>query len=258
MYRLRFVCRSVPGQRHSEEVTLNPDTPLLPRHIAIVMDGNGRWAKKRGMPRLFGHKAGVNTVREVVKECSRLGIGVLTLYAFSTENWIRPKTEIAGLMGLLKHFVRLELPMMMRNNIRLMTIGDSSKLPAAPWAEMKRTIEATSRNTGLILNLALNYGSRDEMVRTVNGLIASGIKQVDETVLSQHLDTAGLPDPDLFIRTSGEMRLSNFLLWQMAYTELHVTPVLWPDFKIKHLHEAIADFQKRNRRYGGVDSKSSK
>ncbi|MGA2090614.1 MAG: isoprenyl transferase [Endomicrobiales bacterium] len=235
---------------------MKPQAPNLPRHIAIVMDGNGRWAKKRGMPRLFGHKAGVNTVREIVEECSHLGITVLTLYAFSTENWGRPKVEIIGLMGILKHYVRTELPTMMRNNIRFMTIGDRTKIPPGPRAEIEKTIEATCHNTGLTLNLALNYGARDEMVRAVNRLIASGIEQVDETILSENLDTAGLPDPDLFIRTSGEMRLSNFLLWQMAYTELQVTPVLWPDFKIKHLHEAIADFQKRDRRFGGVVSKT--
>jgi undecaprenyl diphosphate synthase len=251
------VRRRVPGYGHSEKVTLNPNIPYLPRHIAIVMDGNGRWAKKRGMPRLFGHKAGVNTVREIVEECSRLGIGVLTLYAFSTENWIRPKAEIVGLMSILKRFVRSEQPTMMRNNIRLMTIGDRSKLPAGPRAEIDKTIEATRKNTGLTLNLALNYGARDEMVRAVNRLVKDGVERVDETVLSRYLDTAALPDPELFIRTSGEMRLSNFLLWQLAYTELYVSPVLWPDFKIKHLHEAITDFQKRDRRFGGVESKRS-
>jgi len=236
---------------------ITPDIVSLPRHIAIVMDGNGRWAKKRGMPRLFGHRAGVNAVKEIVEECSRLNIGVLTLYALSTENWIRPKAEIIGLMSILKRYVRLELPMMMRNNVKLTTIGDQSKLPADTRAEIKKTIEATSRNTGLTLNLALNYGARDEMVRAINRLVAAGIQRVDETTVSNYLDTAGLPDPDLFIRTSGEMRLSNFMLWQIAYTELHVTPVLWPDFKIKHLHEAIADFRQRGRRYGGVDSKRS-
>ena len=236
---------------------ITPDIVSLPRHIAIVMDGNGRWAKKRGMPRLFGHRAGVNAVKEIVEECSRLNIGVLTLYALSTENWIRPKAEIIGLMSILKRYVRLELPMMMRNNVKLTTIGDQSKLPADTRAKIKKTIEATSRNTGLTLNLALNYGARDEMVRAINRIVAAGIQRVDETTVSNYLDTAGLPDPDLFIRTSGEMRLSNFMLWQIAYTELHVTPVLWPDFKIKHLHEAIADFRQRGRRYGGVDSKRS-
>lgn len=229
-----------------------PESPRPPRHIAIVMDGNGRWAQQRGLPRLLGHKAGVDAVRRIVTECSRLGVGVLTLYAFSTENWVRPKAEVTGLMAILKRFVRAELPMMMRNNIRLMTIGDRSRLPAGSRAELEKSIEKTRGNTGLILNLALNYGARNEIVRAVNRLIADGKQQVDETALSRYLDTASIPDPDLFIRTSGEMRLSNFLLWQLAYAELYVTPVLWPDFGAAELGDAIEAFSKRARRFGGV------
>lgn len=230
-------------------------SPRLPRHIAIVMDGNGRWAQKRGLPRLFGHKAGVDAVRRIVEECSRLGVGVLTLYAFSTENWARPKAEITGLMAILKQFVRAELPTMMRNNIRLMTIGDRSRLPAGPRAELEKAMEKTGGNTGLVLNLALNYGARDEIVRAVNRLIADGKNKVDEATLAEYLDTAAIPDPDLFIRTSGEMRLSNFLLWQLAYAELYVTPVLWPDFDATALGAAIAAFNTRSRRFGGIDDR---
>jgi len=217
------------------------------------MDGNGRWAKKRGLPRIFGHRQAMQNVKEIVTACAELkAIKVLTLYALSTENWIRPKVEIKGLMSILKVYLVKERKTFMDNNIRLMIIGDSSKLPAEQQRLLNETKELTGKNTGMILNLALNYGARQEIVRAVNKLVKKGAKEVDENLISAELDTAGLPDPDLLIRTSGEMRLSNFLLWQSAYTELYVTPVLWPDFKKKDLYAAIADYQLRQRRYGGI------
>jgi len=224
----------------------------LPRHIAIIMDGNGRWARKRGLPRIFGHRAGVATVRSIVEACADMGIEVLTLYAFSTENWLRPKGEVKGLMAILRKYLRRELATMMRNNIRLRTIGDPSHLDAATRQELKETIKRTEKNEGMILNLALNYGGRGEIVHAVHRLLEQGVRTVDEKTISEHLYTAGLPDPDLLIRTSGEMRLSNFLLWQTAYSEFYVTPVLWPDFTPLDLKKALAEYEKRERRFGTV------
>jgi undecaprenyl diphosphate synthase len=228
---------------------------MIPAHIAIIMDGNGRWAKKRGLPRIFGHRAAMKTVREIVTACADLGVRALTLYAFSTENWVRPEKEISGLMSLLRAYLKSELKTMTKNNIRLSVIGDISKLPAAASKELLATIERTKNNTGMVLNLALNYGGRDDIVRAARKAVEKGMKGLDEASFGELLDTAGLPDPDLMIRTSGEMRLSNFLLWQLAYSEIYVTPVLWPDFKAKHLNEAILDYQKRERRFGGVGEK---
>ncbi|MFH1368756.1 MAG: isoprenyl transferase [Elusimicrobiota bacterium] len=233
------------------------DNSRLPRHIAIIMDGNGRWAQKRRLPRIFGHRSGMKTVREIVESCADLKIEVLTLYAFSTENWSRPEKEISGLMTLLRRYLRSELKTMMKNNVRLKTIGDQSKFPEIISDELAKTVRETERNTGLILNLALNYGSRREIIGAVNKLIAGGAGKIDEEMLSDSLDTAGFPDPDLLIRTSGEMRISNFLLWQIAYAELYVTPVLWPDFRTKDLKEAIIEYQKRERRFGGLSKGSN-
>lgn len=224
----------------------------LPRHIAIIMDGNGRWAKRCGLPRALGHSAGVKNVRKIVETCVDLGIEVLTLYAFSTENWVRPSSEINALMILLEKFLHRELPNMMKNNIQLRTIGDISRLPEKTRKTLNNVIKQTQNNTGLKLNLALNYGGRQEIVRAINRILENGIKIVDENVVDQNLDTAGLPEPDLLIRTSGEMRISNFLLWQIAYSELYVTSVLWPDFKPKNLLEAVEEYKKRERRFGGI------
>jgi len=229
------------------------DPSKLPAHIAIIMDGNGRWAKKRGLPRIFGHRQGTKNVKEIVVACAELKtVKILTLYALSTENWIRPKAEIKGLMTLLKGYLIKEQKTFMDNNVRLETIGDISRLPSEQQKYLAETKQLTAGNSGMTLNLALNYGSRQEIVRAVNKLIRKGAKEVDEAMISSQLDTAGQPDPDLLIRTSGEMRLSNYLLWQCAYTELYITPVLWPDFKKKNLYEAIADYQNRQRRYGGI------
>jgi undecaprenyl diphosphate synthase len=221
------------------------------------MDGNGRWAKKRGLPRIFGHRAGVKMVREIVEASADLGVEVLTLYAFSTENWLRPKGEISGLMAILRKYLKRELSTMMKNGIRLRAVGDTTQLPRGAREELQNTMRVTENNQGMILNLALNYGGRQEIVSAVNTLVAKGVKKVDEKLISDHLYTSGQPDPDLLIRTSGEMRISNFLLWQIAYSELYVTSVLWPDFDRKCLHGAIKDYQKRERRFGGVTGKAT-
>jgi undecaprenyl diphosphate synthase len=228
------------------------DRKKMPAHIAIIMDGNGRWAKKKKLPRVFGHRAGMKTVKSIVETCVKLKVKVLTLYAFSTENWVRPKSEVNALMGLLKAYVNLELKNMMENDIKLMTIGDTSGLPENPRKELLKALDKTKNNKGMILNLALNYGSRDEIIRAFNRLLKKDIDEVDEKLLAGNLDTANIPDPDLLIRTSGEMRLSNFMLWQCAYTEFYITPVFWPDFMPENLYKALIEYQNRHRRYGGV------
>ena len=232
------------------------DLDRLPRHIAIIMDGNGRWAKRRRLPRIAGHRAGISAVRQAVEACARIGVPYLTLYAFSVENWKRPHTEIKLLMGLLREYLKKEINELNRQNIRLGVIGRIQELPKPVLQDLQNALDRTERNTGLRLTLALNYGARAELVDAVCELLAgskrNGPVKVDEAVLSQHLYTRGLPDPDLLIRTSGELRLSNFLLWQVAYAEIWVTETLWPDFKQLDLFQAIIDFQKRERRYGGL------
>ncbi|MDR3587563.1 MAG: isoprenyl transferase [Desulfosporosinus sp.] len=230
----------------------------LPRHIAIIMDGNGRWAQKRALPRSMGHRAGVEALRKIVKACSNLGIEVLTVYAFSTENWKRPKDEVGVLMTLLTEYLRKELQELHQNNVLIRTMGRITDLPREALHELEHSMESTRNNTGLILNLALNYGGRSEIIDAVRKLskdVLSGkqrIEEIDEERFSKALFTNGLPDPDLLIRTSGEMRLSNFLLWQLAYTEIVVVEELWPDFGQKALLEAIKAYQKRDRRFGGI------
>jgi undecaprenyl diphosphate synthase len=228
----------------------------LPRHIAVIMDGNGRWAKRRHLPRIAGHRAGINAVRQVVEACARLGVPYLTLYAFSLENWKRPHTEIKLLMSLLREYLKKEISELNRQNIRLGVIGRIQDLPKPVVQDLQNTLDRTRPNTGMRLTLALNYGARAELVDAVSELLANskrnGSVTVDEAALSAHLYTRDLPDPDLLIRTSGELRLSNFLLWQAAYAELWVTETLWPDFRQKDLFQAIIDFQKRERRYGGL------
>ncbi len=233
------------------------DRSALPAHIAIIMDGNGRWARKRGLPRVAGHRAGINAVREVVEGCAELGVSVLTLYAFSVENWKRPALEVATLMGLLKEYLHKELESIHSNNIRFRTIGRVDALDSSVQKELQKAIHRTQGNTGMIFNVALNYGGRAEIVDAVNRLLDArrGISNgpVTEQEFAGVLYTAGLPDPDLLIRTSGELRISNFLLWQIAYAEIWVTDTLWPDFDKRRLCEAIIDFQKRERRYGGLE-----
>jgi undecaprenyl diphosphate synthase len=238
------------------------DRTALPAHIAIIMDGNGRWARRRGLPRVAGHRAGINAVREVVEGSAELGIPVLTLYAFSVENWKRPRTEVSTLMQLLKEYLNKELANIHRNNIRFRTIGRTDELDPSVQAELEKGIAKTGQNTGMIFNVALNYGGRAEIVDAVNRLLRNGGYSgrpadenggISEKDFAQYLYTAGQPDPDLLIRTSGELRVSNFLLWQIAYAEIWVTDTLWPDFEKRHLYEAIIAFQKRERRYGGLE-----
>ena len=232
------------------------DPARLPAHIAVIMDGNGRWAKRRNMPRVAGHRAGIEPVRNTVETCARLGIEALTLYAFSVENWKRPRAEIETLWRLLRYYLRNELPSLMRNNIRFQTIGRTEGLPHQITRELQETIDSTARNTGLVLSLAINYGGRAEIVDAVAAMVDKARRgehvEVTEESVNAHLYTAGLPEPDLLIRTSGEMRISNFLLWQIAYAELYVTETLWPDFRRADLLRAVLDYQKRDRRFGGL------
>ena len=235
------------------------DPERLPAHIAIIMDGNGRWANRRNMPRVAGHRAGIDPVRNTVESCARLGITALTLYAFSVENWKRPRHEVETLWRLLRFYLRRELPELMENNIRLVAIGRLEALPKQVRQELEAVMEATAGNNGLIVNLAINYGGRAELVDAVNALLDQARiegtldrLQVKEEDIASKLYTAKIPDPDLLIRTSGEMRISNFLLWQIAYSEIYVTETLWPDFKRSDLLQAILDYQKRDRRFGGV------
>jgi undecaprenyl diphosphate synthase len=227
----------------------------IPRHVAIIMDGNGRWAKARGVPRLMGHRAGRESVREAVKGCSSLGVEVLTLYTFSIENWQRPAGEVAALMTILRQTLRAERKELRENNVRLGVIGRASDLPKPVRQEIAETQAYLESCTGMQLNLALSYSGRAEMVDAVRRLVEDSIEpsHVNAELLASYLYTAGLPDPDLLIRTSGEMRLSNFMLWQLAYTELWITETLWPDFRRKHLFQAVADFQGRERRFGRSD-----
>lgn len=248
---------SKQGNRDKDE-KIHIDFNNVPKHIAIIMDGNGRWAKKRKLPRTMGHKAGVETIRDIVKECSNLGISYLTLYAFSTENWIRPKEEVSALMNLLVKYLKNEFKELDENNVVINHIGDISKLPEVCRQELLKAYENTKSNTGLVLNLALNYGGRDDIIRAFKKMyidVREGkckLEDINEQTISNYVDTKGMPDPDLIIRPSGEQRLSNFLLWQCAYSEFWYSNVNWPDFKKEHLHRAIYDYQNRDRRYGGV------
>ena len=237
---------------------LKPEV-TVPRHIAIIMDGNGRWARERGWPRLKGHEQGARNVETICEACIEAGVEYLTLYAFSTENWKRPAHEVAGLMMLLERFLSEKVAMMNRNGVRLATVGRTQDLPGPARKRLERAIEETSENTRLTLTLALNYGGRDEIVDAVRSIAAEvrsgGIEpqKIDAQTIAGHLYTHAMPDPDLLIRTSGEMRLSNFLLWQLSYTEIHVTRKFWPDFGSEDLFAAIADFQTRERRYGAAE-----
>ncbi len=226
----------------------------LPAHVAVIMDGNGRWASQRHLPRVEGHRAGIESVRAVVEGSARLGIQVLTLYAFSVENWKRPAAEVSTLMLLLKRYLRSELNTLLRNDIRFKVVGRIEDLAPDIQRELRDAEEKTARNGGMRFNIALNYGGRAEIVEATRRIVAAGLRpeDVDEQTFSNHLYTAGQPDPDLLIRTSGEMRVSNFLLWQIAYAEIWVTDTLWPDFRLRHLLDAVLAYQKRERRYGGI------
>lgn len=234
------------------------DDHNMPKHIAIIMDGNGRWAQKRGLPRTLGHKAGVETIRNIVKECSKLNVGYLTLYAFSTENWKRPVEEVNALMKLLVQYLKSEFEELNKNGVVINYIGNIDDLPEVCRNELKSAYERTKDNKGVVLNLALNYGGRDEIIHAINSLIKdlklNKIKDdiITEEVFEKYLYTASMPDPDLIIRPSGELRISNFLLWQCAYSEFWYSDICWPDFKPKDLRRAIGDYQKRSRRFGDL------
>jgi undecaprenyl diphosphate synthase len=244
----------IPPGSPEEALARQIDFERLPAHIAIIMDGNGRWAAQRHLPRVEGHRAGIDSVRDVVETSARVGIEVLTLYAFSVENWKRPRTEINTLMMLLKRYLRLELGTLLRNNIRFQVVGRPEELSPDVRQELEIGIGKTAGNTGMRFNIALNYGGRAEIVDAARRAIAAGLRpdELDEQRFGDFLYTAGQPDPDLLIRTSGEMRVSNFLLWQIAYSEIWVTETLWPDFRRRHLLEGIVAYQKRDRRYGGI------
>jgi len=247
-----------PWKRDKVNPVEELDLERLPRHIAIIMDGNGRWAQKRGLPRAMGHRAGVEALRTIVRTCSELGIGVLTVYAFSTENWRRPKEEVGVLMNLLTEYLRKEINELHANQVAIHSLGYINELPVEAQKELARAVDRTKENKGLVFNLALNYGGRAELVAAVRGLageVQTGkiqVADIDEALIDKFLFTSGLPDPDLLIRTSGEMRLSNFLLWQLAYTEIVVVDDLWPDFDKKALIQAIQTYQRRDRRFGGL------
>jgi undecaprenyl diphosphate synthase len=245
---------SIPPGSSDEALARQVHFEHLPAHIAIIMDGNGRWAAQRHLPRVEGHRAGIDSVRDVVETSARLGIGVLTLYAFSVENWKRPRAEVNTLMMLLKRYIRLELATLLKNNIKFRVIGRSEELAPDVQDELEIGIRQTASNTGMLFNIALNYGGRAEIVDAARRAIAEGLRaeDLDERRFGDLLYTAGQPDPDLLIRTSGEMRVSNFLLWQIAYSEIWVTETLWPDFRRRHLLEAVVAYQKRDRRYGGI------
>jgi undecaprenyl diphosphate synthase len=243
----------------ARQIASRLDPKRIPAHIAIIMDGNGRWARQRNFPRVMGHKAGVASVRTVVETCAQLGVEALTLYAFSVENWKRPRHEVETLWRLLRFYLRGELANLMRNDIQLVAIGRLESLPSFAQQELDSVINKTSGNRGMRLNLAINYGGRTELVDAMNAMLDNArlegnldALEITEEAISEHLYTAGLKDPDLLIRTSGEMRVSNFLLWQIAYSELYVTDTLWPDFSRTDLLEAISEYQSRDRRFGGL------
>jgi undecaprenyl diphosphate synthase len=247
-----------PANREEADLLDKLDLRQLPQHLAVIMDGNGRWAQRRHLPRVAGHRAGVKAAREIIESCAHLKLQCLTLYAFSLENWRRPQAEVDFLMRLLREYLKRELPSIHKNNIRLLIIGRSEQLPEGVRKDIEAGMRLTAKNTGMKLVVALNYGGRAELVDAFNALLdqvrENGMSafHADEQTVSEHLYTAGLPDPDLLIRTSGEMRVSNFLLWQIAYAEMYVTETLWPDFSRARLLEALTDFQTRERRYGGL------
>ncbi len=258
-----MACRKAWYQVREQELKSQIKLDKLPQHIAVIMDGNGRWAKQQGKPRVFGHRNGVESVRQVTEACAELGVPYLTLYAFSTENWGRPRTEVDALMSLLVETIKQEIETLNKNNIRLQAIGDLKALPPSTCEALQFGIDNTANNDRMTLVLALNYSARWEITqaaRTLARQVHSGALEpeaIDEQVFAGALTTAGMPDPELLIRTSGELRISNFLLWQLAYTELYFTKVFWPEFRKKHLYEAILDFQRRERRFGKISEQIS-
>lgn len=242
-----------------EELKARLDRSRLPVHIAIIMDGNGRWAAGRGLPRLEGHRASSQSIRDTIEACSELGIQYLTLYTFSVENWSRPRAEVEALMALIEHTIRRELPELHENRVRIRLLGDREGLPASLQREIARAEKLTEGNGGLTLQLAINYGGRREIAAAAARLAREAVEgriapeDIDEEAFAAHLYLPDSPDPDLLIRTGGDLRVSNYLLWQIAYTEIHVTPTLWPDYRRRHLYEALIDYQGRKRRFGGIE-----
>ncbi|MBS4025172.1 MAG: isoprenyl transferase [Clostridia bacterium] len=258
---IRWLLNYISGASKAENadnLLANIDKGKIPAHIAIIMDGNGRWAQKRGLPRTAGHRAGVESLKAVVEGCGTLGVKYLTVYAFSTENWKRPQEEVNVLMNLISEYIDKELEILCNKGIKVGTIGEIEYLPVSAQKSIQKAKETTKENKKLMLNLALNYGSRTELVTAVKEIVKLSIQnqlqihEVNEKTIAKYLDTRDMPDPDLLIRPSGELRISNFLLWQLAYTEFWYSNVLWPDFRQKHLYQAVIDFQKRDRRYGAL------
>lgn len=256
---MKELLRVLPPGEHDWRLASQLDPQRMPAHIAVIMDGNGRWARQRNYPRIMGHKAGITTVRMVVETCAQMSVEALTLYAFSVENWKRPRHEVEGLWRLLRIYLRRELSNLMRNDIQLVAIGRLESLPTPVQADLQSVMNKTAGNRGMRLNLAINYGGRTELIDAVNAIVDNARNEgnlhaleITEDSISSHLYTAGVKDPDLLIRTSGEMRISNFLLWQIAYAELFVTDKLWPDFSRTDLLEAVHDYQRRERRFGGL------
>lgn len=248
------VFKSKKGENTLEDLALDMDR--IPKHIAIIMDGNGRWAKKRGLPRTMGHKAGAETIRRVLRECDDLGVKYLTLYAFSTENWKRPKEEVNAIMKLLVEFLRKEIRELHENNVKITTIGDLTRIPTYCQEEIAMAKDLTKNNTGTVMNVAFNYGGRDEIIRAIKKCLddeSLTSNNLTEEKFEEYLDTASMPDPDIIIRPSGEQRISNYLLWQCAYSEFWYSNINWPDFTQEDLREAIFDYQNRDRRFGGVN-----
>ncbi len=242
----------------SDQADKHPPLERVPRHVGVIMDGNGRWARQRGLPRIAGHRAGTENLRRVLRAAVEFGIEFLTIYAFSTENWGRPESEVRGLLSILRRVIDREVPELHKQGVRLRHLGRLERIPPELERRIQEAIELTKDNDRLVLNIAFNYGGRAEIVDAVRQIIAEGVsaKRLDEDVIDGHLYTAGQPDPDLIIRTSGEMRLSNFLIWQAAYAEFYTTPTLWPDFDKDELYEALQDFNRRERRYGLVPGTS--
>lgn len=232
---------------------INVDNLIIPKHIAIILDGNGRWAKKRLLPRAMGHKAGCETLEKIVEDCARLGVSYLTVYGFSTENWKRSEEEVSALMNLFRLYIRKLIEVANNNNVLVKMIGDKSRFAADIIEGIDKLVDSTKNNTGMVFTFAVNYGSRDEIKRAISNIISDNIKAEDisEELISSYLDTAGTPDPDLLIRTSGEFRISNYLLWQIAYSEIYITDTLWPDFNKNELIKAIENYNHRERRFGG-------
>lgn len=249
---VRITCKNVPNVSNHLINMQGIDKNRIPKHIAIIMDGNGRWARMRNLPRIAGHRKGAENITNIVRAANDIGVKFLTLYTFSVENWRRPQAEVNGLMDLFEEVLTQKLPELIGNNVRLNLIGNLEAIRTSTREKFTEAVRKTKNGTGLVLTIALNYSGRDDIKRAINKIIKKGEKQVSEEMINESLDTAGLPDPELLIRTSGEVRISNFLLWQIAYSEVYFSKTLWPDFHAEHLYEAIEDFQKRERRFGGL------